>query len=258
MLSKSSIRIFIMQVSALTIGNMKARYRKTFAGFLWVALNPIIMYTAQSFVFRKFLKIDVPNYSIFLLSGLLPWIFITMTLDMVTPILDFSGELLKSFKINPAVLVFSQVLDNFINFLFSFFIILIPFWVFTGEFSIGIIFLPLSLFFLLLGVISSCWVMAFLQVFYKDVRFVISFLTSILFFLTPIFYPVEYIPENYRILVHINPIYALIAPFRESIYSYDSHSMSIALLKSFIVSLLSFVLALYLWKKKRNEFYYAL
>ena len=79
------IQIFSRQLISLTLANMKARYRKTFAGFLWVILNPIILYSVQSVVFRKILKIELPDYSLFLLGGLLPWIFITSTLEMSIP-----------------------------------------------------------------------------------------------------------------------------------------------------------------------------
>ena len=81
------MKIFIRQLISLTFANMKARYRKTLAGFIWVILNPIILYSVQSIVFRKILKIDVPDYSLFLMGGLLPWIFITNTLEMSIPYL---------------------------------------------------------------------------------------------------------------------------------------------------------------------------
>ncbi len=237
---------------------MRSRYRKTIAGFLWVVLNPIIMYSVQSFVFRKFLKLEVPNYSLFLLCGLLPWIFIVMTADMVTPILDFSGELLKSFKMSPAVLVYAQVLDNFINFIFAFFLILIPTWIFSDQTFSGVIFLPVALALLVAGVSSACWLLSVMQVFFKDIRFIVSFLTSILFFLTPVFYPVEFVPEKYRIFVDFNPIYAMIEPFRYCIYNYNLELLCKSLLRSFVVCCMIFTLAVGFWKRKKNEFYLSL
>lgn len=246
------------QVIALTKSNMMSRYRKTIAGFLWVVLNPIIMYAVQSFVFRKLLKIDVPNYSLFLLCGLLPWIFVTMTIDMVTPILDFSSDLLKSFKMNPIVLVLSQVMDNFFNFIFAFFIVLVPMWFFLGGSLKGLIFLPLILFSLVVTVSSTCWFLSTLQVFYKDVRFVVSFILSILFFLTPIFYPKEFVPEAYQILVTLNPVYALIEPFRYCIYDYDLTLLIKSVGKSYLVMLSSLFVAWIFWRKKKNEFYLSL
>ncbi len=246
------------QIIALTKSNMMSRYRKTIAGFLWVVLNPIIMYAVQSFVFRKLLKIEVPNYSLFLLCGLLPWIFITMTMDMVTPILDLSSDLLKSFKMNPVVLVLSQILDNFFNFLFAFFIVLIPTWIIMGGEWKGVFFLPLILFSLVVTTAAVCWLLATLQVFYKDVKFVVSFLLSILFFLTPIFYPVDYVPENYRFLVSLNPIYALIEPFRFSIYDFNLSLLLKGLAKSYFVMITTTIISYFYWRKKKNEFYLSL
>lgn len=246
------------QIVALTKANMSARYRKTIAGFLWVVLNPIIMYSVQSFVFRKFLKIDVPDYSLFLLSGLLPWIFFTMTLEMVTPVLDNSAELLKSFKLNPVVLILSQVLDNFINFLFAFLVVLVPFWIFGDRSSWSIFLLPIVLLILVVGVTSICGLLSFLQVFYKDIRFITSFVVSILFFLTPIFYPIEFVPQEYRVFIELNPIYLFIEPLRTVIYDFELNRFLIGIAKGVSASVLIALTTYMIWKKKYNEFYTSL
>ena len=243
------------QVMALTLANMSARYRNTLAGFLWVVLNPIIMYSVQSFVFRKFLNIQVPNYSLFLLCGLLPWIFIVMSIDMITPVLDSSRELLKSFNIGPFVLVISQILDNFLNFMFAFFIVLIPTWIITDFNLNGMLFIPLCLLSLVMGVVGLCYFLSVMQIFFRDVRFIISFVINILFFLTPIFYPIEYVPLEYRFLIDFNPIFAMIEPFRYCIYDYNFDVLLLKLLKSFLVSSSMLVVAILFWKRKRNEFY---
>lgn len=255
---REELRLTLRQILIMTKSNMMSRYRKTIAGFIWVVMNPIIMYAVQSFVFRKLLKIAVPNYALFLLSGLLPWIFITMTIDMVTPVLDLSNELLKSFKMNPVVLVCSQVLDNFFNFLFAFFVVLIPSWFFMGGDWRGLILLPPILFSLLLFVGSACWFLSTLQVFFKDVKFVVSFIFSILFFLTPIFYPIDYIPESYRFLVKLNPIYAQIEPFRFSIYNFNFEELVKSMLRAYAYSTTLVAMAFFYWRKKKNEFYLSL
>lgn len=243
------------QVKSLTIANMKSRYRKTLAGFVWVVMNPIIMYSVQSFVFRKFLKLEIINYSLFLLGGLLPWIFITSTLDMCTPILQNSRDLLKAFKINPLVLILSQLLDNLFNFFFAFVILLIPFWMYYSTEITGAIFLPFAIVVMIAGLWGMTWFLAILNVFFRDTKFVVQFSTSVIFFLTPVFYPVEFVPEKYRWLIDINPIYALIAPFRCCIYNFSIESFSVILLKGALVSTAFLGLAHFYWRKKRNEFY---
>ena len=255
MVNELTLKQYCRQVYYLASANMKARYRKTIAGFLWVILNPIIMYSVQSFVFKKILKLDVPNYSLFLLCGLLPWIFIVMSIEMITPVQDSSRELLKSFSISPVVLALSQVVDNFINFLFAFLIVLLPFW-FMSDLSIeGIIFIPIILISLIVGVFSLCFTLSIMQLFYKDVRFITSFLVSIMFFLTPIFYPIEFIPEQYRIFVELNPIYSFIEPFRFAIYNYDFNTLLMKTAKSVGFSSVFLVFTFWFWRRKRNEFY---
>ncbi|OUR93625.1 hypothetical protein A9Q84_19340 [Halobacteriovorax marinus] len=255
MANKLEFRQFWQQVMALTSANMRSRYRNTIAGFLWVVLNPLIMYSVQSFVFRKFLKIEVPNYSLFLLCGLLPWIFVVMSIDMITPVLDSSRELLKSFNISPFVLALAQVFDNFINFLFAFFLVLIPTWGMSDLSFTGIFFIPLALIFLVSGVIGMCFLLSVMQIFFKDVRFITSFVINILFFMTPIFYPVEYVPAEYRFLISYNPIFAMIEPFRYCIYDYDFNVLVFKLFKSGVVSVSFVAIAIIFWKRKRNEFF---
>jgi ABC-type polysaccharide/polyol phosphate export permease len=213
------------------------------------------MYSVQSFVFRKFLNIEVPNYSLFLLCGLLPWIFIVMSIDMITPVLDSSRELLKSFNVRPIIIALSRILDNFVNFVFAFLIILIPTWGFSDFSFTGIFFIPISLVFLIVGTFGLCYLLAVLQIFYKDVRFITSFIISILFFLTPIFYPVEYVPVQYRFLIDFNPIFALIEPFRYCIYDYSFNVLMLKLLKSALVAFSFAGLSLFFWRRKRNDFY---
>src|SRR3954465_5069767 len=147
-------RIFVRQSRALTAANLKSRYRRTIAGFLWVVLNPLIQFGVQSAIFRHVLKIQVNNYLIFLLSGLLPWIFITQSMDMCTSLFVTSGNVLKSFRLNPLVLLTAQLLDNLLNFLAAFLIIFVALlFHMGGETHLnGLLFTPIAVLVLLTGV----------------------------------------------------------------------------------------------------------
>lgn len=243
------------QVIALTAANVKSRYRKTFAGFIWVVLNPIMMFGAQSLAFKTFLKIQVPNFYIFLLGGLLPWIFIIQTIDMTVSMLQGSGQILKSFKLHPLTLLWSQVLDNLVNFLFAFLILLIALFFGEAEVTRFIVLLPVGVLILIWGVSSMCWYLSILQIFYKDVRYVVQFVTSMMFFLTPIFYPASYIPEQYRYLVNFNPFYALIEPIRATIYNPSEEQITWAFTRGIICCLVFSFLAILNWRTKKNDFY---
>lgn len=249
------IQEFWLQIRELTLASIKSRYRKTWAGFLWVILNPIMMFGVQSLVFKKFLKIDMPDYFLFLLGGLLPWIFFTSTIQMGTPVFVTQAQLLKSFKINPWVVLGAQVMDSFVNFIATFLLIMLPFYLFSDKSIITLFLLPIALIPMLIGTLSITIILSVMNVFYRDINFVMSFFFSLLFFLTPIFYPREFVPPNYQWLISINPIIYFIEPFRMIIHSSQMENFLPIITKSFGAAFLFTATAYFVWKRKQNEFY---
>ncbi len=250
------MNIFLRQLISLTFANMKARYRKTVAGFIWVILNPIILYTVQSIVFRKVLRIELPDYSLFLLGGLLPWIFITNTLEMSIPYLFNSHNLLRGFRINPFLLILCQVLDNFVNFLIAFFLILLPVILFSGSNDSAFYLLPIPILILFTAIAALSSLASLMNVFYRDTKFVLTFALNIMYFITPIFYPVEYVPKNFRWIIDINPLYYLIEAFRSAVYGYDPAIFWMACLKAFSVTIVIVLISYVYWNRRKNDLYY--
>ncbi|HXH29220.1 MAG TPA: ABC transporter permease [Bacteriovoracaceae bacterium] len=248
-------KTYWMQVRVLTIASIKSRYRKTWAGFLWVVLSPIIMFGVQSLVFRKFLRLQMPDYFLFLTGGLLPWIFISTTIQMGTPIFVQQSHLLRSFKVNPWVILCAQVLDNFINFMISFLIILLPLYVTSDRSFSTLLLLPLALLPMFIGTLAITVSLSVLNIFYRDINFIMGFLFSLLFFLTPVFYPKSFVPEEWQWVIVLNPMIYFIDPFRTIIYAPDSQALMLALIKSSAVAGLFCLIAFLVWKRKRNDFY---
>lgn len=244
-----------IQIKELTLASVKSRYRKTWAGFLWVIMNPILMFGVQALVFRKFLKLDMPDYFLFLLGGLLPWIFLTSTIQMGTPVFVTQAQLLRSFKINPWVLLGAQVLDNFFNFLITFLIILLPLYLWSDRSVLTLLLLPFALIPLLVGTLTVTIALSILNVFYRDINFVMGFVFSLLFFLTPIFYPREFVPSEFQWMISANPIIYFIVPFRVLLYSNNIVDFFPVMVKSVGVCMICAGLALFIWKRKQNDFY---
>lgn len=250
------MKIFIRQLVSLTFANMKARYRKTMAGFIWVILNPIILYSVQSIVFRKILRIDVPDYALFLMGGLLPWIFITATLEMSIPYLYNSHNLLRGFRVNPFLLVLCQVLDNFFNFVVAFLIIVIPVSIMSPTEHSAYYLLPLPIIVLLIGIAAIASLSSLMNVFYRDTKFVLTFVLNIMYFITPIFYPTEFVPTQYRWIIDINPLYYLVEAFRSAVYGFHPQIFWPALLKASLVSFGFALFSFFYWRRRKNDLYY--
>jgi lipopolysaccharide transport system permease protein len=251
------LSLFWVQVRDLAVASLKSRYRKTFAGMVWVILNPLLLFGVQALVFKKFLNLQVPNYYLFLLSGLLPWIFFSQTIQMVTPIFVTQAQLLRSFKINPLVIFSSQVVDNFVNFLISFLLLLLPFYLSTSSDLVPLLLLPLAFIPLFLGTLGLGLVLATLNVFFRDTNFVMGFIFNLLFFLTPIFYPADFVPEHLRWIITFNPALYLLDPFRHLLYQ-GVEDFFISWIKGLGVGVGFVALSLRVWKRKINDFYHRL
>jgi len=247
-----------VQIRSLTTAQLRARYRRTVAGFLWVILSPLIMYAAQAAIFKHIIKIGIPHYGIFLLSGLLPWFFIVNTLEMGIPVLRNSRDLLTSFRIPPHWLILSVALDNAINFAAAFLLVLIPMFFWVSPPLTGLWTLPLGFVPLIIGTASLTSWLAVMNVFFRDTRFVVHFMISVLFFLTPVFYPAELVPEPWRFIIQLNPIYSLFEPIRIGLYDYTFSKFIMSFGRSLLVSVLFLWVSIFSWRKQRNEFYHFL
>lgn len=245
-------------IRELTLAQMKARYRRTFAGFIWVILSPIIMFGVQALVFKHFLKINLPNYGLFLFGGLLPWIFIINSLEMGVPSLFNAKNLLTAFRVEPFVILGGSILDNWINFLAAFFVVLVPALIVTREITIGLLFLPLAMLVLLAGVAGLAAFLAVLNIFYRDVRFLVHFILGLLSYLTPIFYPREFVSSQFAWIVELNPLFHLVEGVRACVYEFAPDRVLFSLLKALCVATIFIFLAVVYWNRRKNEFYHYL
>ena len=246
---------FFWQIYALTLSEMKSRYRKTIAGLVWVLLSPIIIFSVQAFAFKSILKLQIEDYYLFLLSGLIPWIFIIQSLNMSVNTFTTRSSLLKSFHLNPLILLFASIFDNFINFMIAFTVLLIPVISVSDFSAIGIPFLPLGMLVLSLGCVLVCLLFATAQVFYRDIQLVINFILTIMFFITPIYFTKELMPEKYTWLIFFNPLYIIIEPFRMCLYKFNFMEFCESFFKALIFVTLLFSFVFSYWRRKKHELY---
>ena len=190
-------KTFLRQVGVLTSASLKSRYRKTLIGFFWVILNPLILFGVQCLVFVQILKLGIPNYSLFLASGLLPWFFVSQSIDTGTPVFVHSGRVLKSFPVHPMVYLIAQLTDNLVSFASAFLVIVVALLLFESKSTLPLLLFPIPTALLFLGITGIVWCLAIAQVFFRDTRFMAAFAVNLGFFLTPVFYPVELVPEKF-------------------------------------------------------------
>lgn len=245
----------LRQILLLAFVEMKAQYRGTLSGFLLTSINPILNYSIQSFIFNTVLKLKIDHYLLFFMGGLLPWIFIKQSLVVATPSFESSKEILVTYHIPPLHILLSRMVECFINFIFSFGLILGAILYFHSPIGKEVFLLPLSFFLLFTSTFFLAWICAMLNAFFRDLKFTLPMIISIAFWTTPIFYPSHFVPEPYRSWLFLNPFTYMIGIVRSTIYQFSWDAYLVSLTSILLLNLILFFIAYILWGKVKNEIF---
>lgn len=192
---------------ALTCRHLNARYRGSLLGFLWSFLNPLCLIAVYSLVFRYYIRFDsVDNYTLFLFTGLLPWIWFSSGLLEATGSISSGGSLITKAMFPPQILPFVAVLTNLANFIFAL-PLLIGFMILSGiDPTASLLVLPAVVFVELLFLCGLGLAFSALNVHYRDIQHILGNLVTLWFFLCPILYPLENVPDKFKFTMQFNPV----------------------------------------------------
>jgi len=208
-------------VKHLAMREIKARYKQSFLGLLWVVLNPFFQMVILSFVFSnivKFPSLGIP-YPVFLYAGLLPWVYFSTAIGASMNVLIDNSPLVKKIYFPREILVFSSLIAKTFDFFLSsiLFIALLIYFKITFTWYM-LIFIPIFLIQFLftygLGLLLSA-----LNLFYRDVQFLFNLILTLWFYLTPVIYATEFFPEQYRWIFKINPMSVFINAYRQVLFT---------------------------------------
>lgn len=195
-------------VRNLVAKDLTLKYRGSALGFLWSLLNPLLMIAVYSLAFRYIVRIDVPDYPARLVTALLPWTCFATSCVMATGSIVDNGGLIKKIAFPRLVLPLATVLFNVAQLLVAFLVFLpLLYLVLRGARSwTGLLLLPLALGAQVLFLVGVAQVLATATVFFRDVRHLVEVGLQILFWLTPILYPLSLAPEPLQLLLRLNPM----------------------------------------------------
>lgn len=232
---------------------LKAKYTGSVLGIWWAVVIPLLIMGAVSFVFTKVMKIDIANFPLFCLAGILPWFFFSVSLSESASCLLRSAPLLRQFSFPPQFIPVSSVLANFINFIFGL-ICILPIFI---AFKIKII--PVLSFLLLIAVLHLLFTLGValflscLNVFLRDVTHLLGVVLMFWFWVTPVFYSVDMVPESYRWICTLNPMAVFITAYRDILFYARPPGLG-AISSAFIISLGVFLLGDAVFAKYESAF----
>lgn len=182
------------------------RYKGSTLGFAWSLLHPLIMAGVYTFAFEYVMQMRVEHYPLFLLSGLLPWMFFTASLGSATVAVAENSALVRKVAFPRALLPLAAVASQFVQFALMY-VVLVPVAIALGVglSPVWIALVPLMLLqALFVGGLGLLLATAY--VYFRDTRHLLDVLLQVWFWLTPIVYAPSLVPEQYRTWLFLNPM----------------------------------------------------
>lgn len=218
---------------AMVEREIKIRYKNSALGFLWSLVMPLATIFVMWLVFKVFMRNATPSFSAYVLAAYLPYQFIQMAiLDSAQSVL-ISLPVVKKVYFPREILPLASVISNFIHFLLSlpvFFGFLFITYASTGfevsPFTWRLWFLPVLLVITFMLTAGVAFIISALNVFYEDVKYIISLLLYLMFFLTPVMYFSENVyyalidkpyGKTLYIIYHLNPIAMLATAYKKTL-----------------------------------------
>lgn len=194
------------------------RYRRTFFGFFWTLLNPLLNMAIIAVVFSLVMKFQVNEYAIFLFAAMIPWSIFSNSLNQGGSSLLANESLFKKIYLPKQLFVISIVTSTLVDSLLSTACLFIIALILGAKITFALFFLPMSFLLLVTFTLGITFILSIVTVYYRDVQYLIGVVLQALYFATPIIYPVNAIPEKFHTIFTLNPLVYYIDLFRSPIY----------------------------------------
>lgn len=247
---------------SFVLGSVKrefqSRYRNSLFGAAWTVLNPLAMILVYTLVFSQVMRARLPGvdstfaYSIFLMAGVLPWGLFTETLARYQNMFLENANLIKKVTFPKLCLPLIALLNAFVNFTIIFGLFLV-FLLLSGNWpgTVALAFIPL----LILQIVFTVGIgmlLGVLNVFFRDVGQLFPILVQFWFWLTPIIYAADVVPQTFRGLLTLNPLLPLFVGYQD-IFVRGLWPDASSLIPLLCITLILNLLAFRLYRKRAGE-----
>ena len=191
-----------------------AKYRRSVLGVLWSLLNPLLTMTVMTIVFSFLFRDGIDNFPVYLLSGLIIYSFFSESTSIAMSSIINSEGTIKKVYVPKYVFPLARVTSSLVNLGFSMIAFILVFIV-TGEpFKWTMLLIPLPILYTYVFALGVAMFMSCLAVFFRDLTYLYGICMLMLFYLSPVIYPVSILPDWVRPYYGLNPLYQFIEYFR--------------------------------------------
>jgi lipopolysaccharide transport system permease protein len=198
----------------LVWAELTARYKTTALGILWFIANPMVMMGIMVIIFGQVVHLSIPDYPAFVLSALLPWTFFKTGISNAAGSLSRAAGLVKRVRIPREFVPLSALMAALVHFLISLVLLFVLMWFMRVRVSPFVMFLPIVIAIQMVFLVGACLLVASINVLYRDVEHILSPALQALFYFTPTFYPLSYVPKQWLRWYLVNPMAGIIELYR--------------------------------------------
>ncbi len=234
--------------------DLKLKYRRSFLGYVWSVLNPLLIMIVMTVVFSTFFNRNIENFPVYLFCGQLLFNFMNSSTHSAIHSITGSAGLLKKTYVPRYIFTVSKITSGLVDLCFSMGALIIVMLVTGAKFYWYMLLTPLVLIELYVFCLGLGLFLAQANVFFRDIQYIYNALTTAWMYLTPIFYPLEMLPDwLITFEKYCNPMYFYIAQFRDLVYvgQIPGHLLLIA---GFVTSVLMFLIGAVCFAKTRDKF----
>ncbi len=244
---------------------LRARYKGSALGFAWNFLNPLLQLVVFWLLFGVLLRTPARTltgeqlYPVFLFVGLLPWTFFASSLLLGAASIVANGAIVKKVRLPLQLLPAAAVLSALVNFLLSLLVLFAVLALFGPRHPEGLLYLPLLVAAQLVLGLGLAYLLAALNVFFRDVEHILGVVLMAWYFLTPVLFPVSLLDGRPRelFLLSLNPMTAIVVGYQRALLDGvppDWPSLAYATL----VAALAFVVGFAYFRRAKDDFESAL
>ncbi len=238
-------------VLTLAKRDLKTKYAQTLLGLAWTIVQPMVAVVVYTLFFSGLLNFETEYpYVLFVLSGMLIWGFFNYVFSQGSNALAQNKELIKKLAFPKIILPGSKIILAFVEFLITLVLLFAIMIYYQVDFKLSMLLAPLILIPLIFFSLGLSLILSALTLKKRDLFHVIPFLVNFGIWVTPVFYPVTLIPEQFKNMIFINPIASVIQLFR---WSFFGESLNSYIIIGVSLSFLTFIIGFFLFKKQEDQ-----
>lgn len=199
--------------------NLKVKYQRSALGFVWTLFNPLGTVLILIAVFSYIVRIEMTNYWAFLVSGYFVFNFVLQMLNTASTVLPEHAQLTKSAPFPSEILIFGATLARLFEFAIAMSLVLLVLVVFHhGGVPASFVMLPVLVVIQLLMVVGIVMPIAVASVFFHDLEHALPVAVMMLFYISPVFYPISFVPDAVQGIYYVNPLSGLLTLYHAVAY----------------------------------------